>query len=93
MFLTVGKRSPSPESRSKSTPPPMPSSQPPSTRSQGPQTYPSLDVNGKSYFVMDKIGKGGSSQVFQVRYRKIFKGNFFHYSSLSNNIVTKFVKI
>jgi len=61
-----GKRSPSPESRSKSTPPPMPSSQPPPIRSQGPQTYPSLDVNGKSYFVMDKIGKGGSSQVFQV---------------------------
>jgi len=53
-----GKRSPSPKSRSQSTPPPI--------RIQGPQTYPTLDVNGKSYYVMDKIGKGGSSQVFQV---------------------------
>ena len=36
--------------------------------SQRPQINkkPTLVVNGKVYYVMDKIGKGGSSQVFQV---------------------------
>jgi len=84
------KRSPSPKSRSRSTPP---------VRSQRPQTNPvisavrqptmpvipppepkmpqkpaapaepsrpTLVVNGNYYYVMDRIGKGGSSEVFQV---------------------------
>jgi hypothetical protein len=90
LFFVVAKRSPSPKSRSRSTPP---------VRSQRPQTNPAISavrqptmpvipppepkmpqkpvapaepsrptlvVNGNYYYVMDKIGKGGSSEVFQV---------------------------
>ena len=71
------KRSPSPRSRSQSTPPVMkrpqakiePKIEQIEARIQ-PQivqdSRPQMVVNGTVYYVVDRIGKGGSSDVFQV---------------------------
>ena len=68
------RRSPSPKKfgvRSHSTPPVMKRPEPPKPTPKvfheepNPQR-PTITVNGQAYFVVERIGKGGSSEVFQV---------------------------